>query len=111
MPTAIESLKARLADVANLNNIHALLEWDLQTYMPPGGAKARSEQIGLISRLSHDMFISDATGRFIESAESETAGKPEDSDELRLVKNARRDYDKQARIPTSLAADAAQHAA
>src|SRR5579871_2948592 len=56
MIQSIEALKARMGEIGHLHNVASVLEWDLQTYMPPGGAQARSEQIGFLSRLAHDMF-------------------------------------------------------
>ena len=39
--TALTTLKTRLAEVHNLRMAGALLDWDQQTYMPPGGVAAR----------------------------------------------------------------------
>ena len=39
--------------------IGSLLDWDQKTYMPIHGNAERSEQISLISRLSHERVISD----------------------------------------------------
>jgi carboxypeptidase Taq len=107
----IEALKARLADIGNLRRAAAVLEWDLQTCMPPGGAKARSEQLALLSRLAHEQFVAEETRRLLERAESEAQGRDPDSDEARLIRNVRRDFDRAVKIPTALAAEMAGHAA
>jgi carboxypeptidase Taq len=41
-----------------LEGVNALLGWDQETYMPPGGIDARGEQIALIQGLSHDRLVS-----------------------------------------------------
>lgn len=111
MGDSIAALKARLAEAGNLRRAAAVLEWDLQTYMPPGGAKARSEQIGYLARLAHEKATSDETGALLAAAEQQAAGADPDSDDARLVKVARRDYDQQAKIPTDLASALSEHAA
>jgi carboxypeptidase Taq len=34
----------------------AVLGWDQQTYMPPGGVAARADQLATLSKISHQMF-------------------------------------------------------
>lgn len=34
-----DELKARLAEISDLERAAAVLGWDQQTYMPPGGAR------------------------------------------------------------------------
>lgn len=111
MSARFEALKARIAEIGHLHRAIAVLEWDLQTYMPPGGAAARAEQIALLSRLAHEQFIRPEMGRLLELAEAETAGMNPESDEVRLVCNVRRDYDREVKIPTELAAELSRHAA
>ena len=36
--------------------------------MPPGGAPARAETVATVQKISHEMFVSDETGRLIEAA-------------------------------------------
>lgn len=108
---SIEKLKARMSDIGHLHRAAAVLEWDLQTYMPPGGAAARAAQIALLSRLAHEQFTDPETGRLLKLAEAEVAGMAPESDEVRLVRNVRRDYDREVKIPTELAAELSRHAA
>ena len=81
MADPFEDLRDRLAALADLRNVSQLLDWDQQTMMPPRGALARAETVGTIQRISHEMFVSDQTGRLIEAAESHLDGASADSDE------------------------------
>jgi carboxypeptidase Taq len=108
---SVDSLKSRLADVINLRRAAAVLEWDLQTQMPTQGAEPRSNQLGLLTRLGHEMFTAEETGRLLAAAESDVQGKPDESDEVRMVRTARRDYDQQVKIPTALAEELSKHGA
>ena len=53
MEKKIEQLKTILAEISDLSYTAALLGWDQQTYMPPGGAEARGNQLALLGRLVH----------------------------------------------------------
>lgn len=103
----LEALKTRLADVHNLEMAGALLDWDQQTYMPPGGASARAEQRATISKIAHGLFTSDETAQLLQQAESEADFDP-DSDQSALLRVARRDFDKATRLPESLVVETAR---
>ena len=82
----VQQLKTHLSDVVRLNQAAALLGWDQQTYMPPGAAESRAEQLATLSKLAHEMFVADETGRLIEAAEAEVQGADYGSDEAALVR-------------------------
>jgi carboxypeptidase Taq len=102
MSEALEKLKARLAEVHHLGMAAAVLDWDQQTYMPPGGVTARANQKATLSKLSHELFTDDRTASLLAAAEEENRGLPEDSDDAALLRVARRDFDKATRIPADL---------
>lgn len=102
--TALEQLNTRLGQIDDLNRANALLGWDQQTYMPPGGAAARAEQLATLQRISHEMFSADETGRLLDAAAEKLANADPDSDEARLIKVARRDYHKARKVPADLVA-------
>ncbi|MEP7286740.1 MAG: carboxypeptidase M32 [Chloroflexota bacterium] len=102
MSEALPKLKSRLEDIHSLNKINALLDWDLQTQMPPGGANARAQQIGVVSKLSHELFTATETGQLLDAAAGETQGASYDSNDASLLRVARRDYDKASKLPTEL---------
>lgn len=99
MGEKLEQLRHQLGIVADLNAATGVLSWDQQTYMPPGGAAGRAMQLATLSRLAHERFVSDDIGEALAAAESEVAKLDPDSDEARLVKKTRRDYDKARKVP------------
>ena len=99
-----------MAALADLKNVAQLLDWDQQTMMPPGGAPARAETVATVQKISHEMFVSDETGRLIEAAEAHLDGAPPDSDEASLVRVTSRQWEKARRVPAELAADLARAA-
>ncbi|MBV9940752.1 MAG: carboxypeptidase M32 [Solirubrobacterales bacterium] len=111
MADPLEQLRERMAALADLRNVSQLLDWDQQTMMPPRGAAARAETVSTVQRISHDMFVSDDTGRLLEAAEAERGrNSPGDSDDASLVRVVKRRWEKARRVPSDLAADLA-HAA
>ena len=101
MTKHLEQLRELLGLVSDLGHAAALLGWDQQTYMPPGGAGARAMQLATLSTLAHENFVSDEMGAAIEGARSEVEGLDPDSDDARLVKKADRDYQKEVKVPSS----------
>jgi len=104
----IEHLKTHLADIVHLNHVAALLSWDQQVNMPPGGAPARAEQFATLSRLAHEKFTAEETGQLIEAAAVQVNGLDYDSDEAALVRVVQRDYDLATRVPAALVAEIAR---
>lgn len=107
----LAALKARTKDILDLRNAAQLLEWDMQACMPPGGAKARAEQLGLLSRLAHEQQTSPEIGRLLELSQAELNGAGPESDDHCALREIRRDYEKATKIPVALAAEIAQHSA
>jgi carboxypeptidase Taq len=106
--TALQQLRTRLAEISDLNRIGALVGWDQQTYMPPGGSAARAEQSATLQKIAHEMFIADETGRLLDAAASEVSRRDPDADDARLVSVTRRDYEKSRKVPTELVAEIAR---
>ena len=47
-------IKSKLATVNDLQMAGAVLAWDNETYLPPGGAEARALQLATLSSLAHE---------------------------------------------------------
>src|SRR5438093_13585425 len=96
-----------LAEVSDLSHAALLLEWDQETYMPPGGIQSRAEQLATLSRLSHVRFTSDEVGGLLDSLEGQADGDF-DSDAASLLRVTRRDYEEARKLPPDLIADVAR---
>lgn len=64
--TVLKKYEDKLKEIKLLSSINGILSWDQQTNMPPNGAALRSEQIALLSNLSHQKVISQELGDIIE---------------------------------------------
>ena len=105
MSEKLEYLKDLLAEVADLNYAQALLGWDQQTYMPQGGSEARGHQLATLGKISHQKFTSDEIGKLLGDLEKEYAGADPDSDDVRLLKVTRHNYDQATCVPAEFVAE------
>lgn len=108
MSKNFEKLKILMAEVADLNSAQAVLGWDQQTYMPPGGAEARGNQLATLGSLTHQKFTSDEIGQLIADLKTEFAETDPDSDDSRYLKVLSKDYDKATKVPAEYVAKFAQ---
>jgi carboxypeptidase Taq len=111
MENKLTDLKARLAEWADLGRASAVLGWDQQTYMPPGGAAARAQQLALLRRLAHERFTDDALGHLLADLSDYAARLPYDSDDASLIRVTKCDYDKARKVPPKLVAEMASASA
>jgi len=90
------------AELDDLSHINAVLGWDQQINMPPGGAEERGQQSAALGRIIHEKFTSDEVGELIADLEAEVGDLNADSDDARAVKVSKRAYEKQTKIPLPL---------
>jgi carboxypeptidase Taq len=99
MEDKLTRFKSILSDLVDLGHSMALLGWDQQTYMPPGGAEDRGNIQSTLSRLSHEKFTSEEMGSLIEDLVPYAGTLDPDSIDACLVKAVKKQYDKQTRVP------------
>ncbi|MFZ0044173.1 MAG: carboxypeptidase M32 [Solirubrobacteraceae bacterium] len=105
MSNRLGVLKDRLGQVADIDHASELAQWDQMTKMPPRGAGARAEALATLSRIGHELFVDDETGRLLDAAERELDGSDPDGDDARLIALTRRQWEKARRVPADLAAE------
>jgi carboxypeptidase Taq len=106
--SALQRLKTALGEADDLSRSAALLEWDLETYMPPGGVEDRAQHLSTLRRLAHEKLVSDETARLLEAAEAEVKGCAFDTDEASLVRVTRRDFELSRKVSPELVARIAE---
>jgi carboxypeptidase Taq len=104
---ALEDLRGRLAEIADLSALQMLAEWDQLVMMPQGGLDSRAHQLASLARLAHQRSTAEEIGSLLEALDGQQL--PEiDQD---LVRLARRDWERAQRVPTELAAELAHASA
>lgn len=107
----LERLREVLGEVADLERAAAVLTWDQETNMPPGGVEDRANQLATLSRLAHERFTSSEVARLLETAGAEVSGLIAESDEASLLRVTRRDFERAVKIPAELVSEMARAAA
>jgi carboxypeptidase Taq len=105
--SALEKLRDRMAELADLGSMEMLAAWDQLVMMPPEGAQSRAQQLGTFARLTHER----ATGEEIGDWLTELEAAQHDELDGDIVRIARRDWDRARRVPTELAVELAQASA
>ncbi len=67
---AYAELTERLQSTALLESCSSVLGWDEQTYMPPGGAAHRANQLSLLAGMCHERATAPEIGELLAEVES-----------------------------------------
>lgn len=81
-----------------LSSIESVLDWDQETYMPPKGIQARSDQLAAIAQLAHERRTHPRIGECLGKLD----GTVEDSERAANVREIRRTYERAVKIPPEL---------
>jgi carboxypeptidase Taq len=106
--TAYEELVRHAREQSLLDSCADLLEWDEETYMPSGGVEHRSEQRALLAGLSHQRATDPRVGELLGELEGSDLVRDPESPAAVNVRGLRRLYDRQTRIPRTLAEELAR---
>ena len=95
---AYEKLKTHMQEHWILWSAGFLAEWDQETYMPPGGGEARAKMLGILARLTHEMFTDPKVNAWLCECESTDLAKG-DTIEAANIREIRRQYDRKIKLP------------
>ncbi len=97
----LEDLKNRLQEVSAINSAAAVLNWDMSTYMPEGGAPARGRSMAVLQTIAHEKFTDKAIGNLLDDLQAYGESLPYDDDDAALLRVTRRDYERAVRVPSA----------
>ncbi|HEX7022144.1 MAG TPA: carboxypeptidase M32 [Trueperaceae bacterium] len=95
--TALEALQEELGILTDLQQAASLLSWDQHTYMPPGAASTRAQQLATLSKLTHERLTGSGVKDPLEALRD--AEFAPDSDEAALLRLTRREVDRATKLP------------
>ncbi len=90
------------AELEDLGHISAVLGWDQQINMPPGGSEERGLQTAAIGRIMHEKITSDEVAQLIQDLVEEIGDLEAETDAARMVKVSKRAVEKRTKIPLPL---------
>ncbi len=104
---ALEKLRGRMGELADLSAMEMLAAWDQLVMMPSEGAPARAQQLGTLARLTHELATAEELGGWL----AELDGQQLSELDADIVRVAGRDWQRARRVPTELAVELAQASA
>jgi carboxypeptidase Taq len=109
MQPKMDELKRLLGEIHDLHMAAAVLEWDQETLMPPGGAPARARQLATLTRLAHERSIDPSLGRLLDDLRPYEEGLPYEDDDAGLIRVARYDFERAIKVPPAFMAELVAH--
>jgi carboxypeptidase Taq len=93
---------------ALLGSCAALLAWDEETYMPPGGAAHRADQMAYLAGMEHQKATDPRIGDLLANVENSDLVSDPQGDAAVNVREWRRLYGRQTRLPRPLVEETAR---
>ncbi|MCA9037730.1 MAG: carboxypeptidase M32, partial [Planctomycetaceae bacterium] len=87
---------------AMLASCGAVLSWDRETFMPPGGNEHRANQMSLIAGVTHEWATSPRIGELLEALSDTKFNTPDAEDRNANVREIRRAYRRATCLPQRL---------
>jgi len=103
-----DELLLKTKELAVLQSTTALVNWDMETKMPPKALNLRSQQIALLEVMAHKMLTAPALGATIEGIEKDAGYYELDKAQKRNVYLARKAYDEATKLPEDLVFETAK---
>jgi carboxypeptidase Taq len=95
-------------EYTDLTNTLSLLNWDQSTYMPKQGVGSRADAVSTLTRISHEMIISEPFYELLQNTLETDVGRQMSPDERSEILRIKEDVEKERKIPTSLACETAK---
>jgi carboxypeptidase Taq len=97
-------------DLAVINSIDGIMNWDMETKMPPRGINLRSLQLGMLGQIEHKMSTDLEIGRLIEKIRNHPNYESLTEIEKRNVYLIKKNYDEMTKLPEELVVEIAKQA-
>jgi len=106
-----EKLLGKLKQISILQSTKSIVEWDMETKMPPKGIGLRSQQLALLSQIEHRMITDPEIGLLLEGIKNHPGYEALDELQKRNVYLAKKQYDEQTKLPETLVVETARQQA
>jgi carboxypeptidase Taq len=109
--SSYQKLLEKTKNITTLDSAYAILEWDMETMMPPKAIKLRSLQLAMLSRIEHKTSTDPEIGRLLEEITKHPEYGELDAVHKRNLYLIKKRYDEQTKLPEELVAETSkQHA-
>ena len=101
-------LLERSKELAIVGSAGSILNWDMETKMPPKGVELKSQQLAFLQKIAHQMLTDPKMGKIIDAIETDNDSQSLDDVAKRNVYLARKEYEEATRLPEKLVVDIAK---
>jgi carboxypeptidase Taq len=98
-------LMSKYKEYTIFQSVGALIQWDMETKMPPGAFNLRSQQLGLFSEIEHKMATDPEAGTLLEKVEADPDHNSLSELQKRNVYLIRKNYNEQTKLPEKLVSE------
>jgi carboxypeptidase Taq len=106
-----DELLSRNRSYIVLGGVQGMVEWDMETKMPPKGIGLRSEELSLLSQVSHRMLVDPRIGELLSAIEKDGGYGTLSEVERRNVHLIKKGCDEETKLPERLVMEAARQKA
>ncbi|MGB9134754.1 MAG: hypothetical protein WCC63_04110, partial [Candidatus Bathyarchaeia archaeon] len=111
LKSSYDSLMARAKDIIILGSVASIINWDMETKMPPRGINLRSQQLGMLSQIDHRMSTDPEIEKLLLSIEKHPDYGSLTELQKRNLYLIRKNYDEQTKLPERLVVETAKQQA
>src|SRR5579883_472418 len=104
----LNELFERTQEISDLDNLLSLLGWDQQVNMPPQANQIRGPQLATLQALAHERRTAPRIGELLDIVGPRVQGEGYTDADRGLVREARRAYDQNTKIPAALVREVAE---
>ncbi len=108
---AYDGLMGKAKELFVIQSVGSIVNWDLETKMPPKGMQLRSEQLALLQKIGHRMLTDPEIGKLIEEIVDHKDYGSLDQLQKRNVLLAKKEYDEATKLPEELVVETARQTA
>ena len=111
LETAYKKLLEMNKDIVILGTVDAIMNWDMETMMPPRAVQLRSEKLALLSQIRHKMSTNPQIGKLLKIISNNIDFDALDEVQKRNVELIQKNYEEQTQLPTRLVKEIAKQQA
>lgn len=97
-----EKLVAKYKDLMILRSAESIVDWDMETKMPPRGIVLRSQQLAMLTQIEHKISTDPEIGTLLKKVERNSRYENLNQFQKRNVHLIRKNYDEQTKLPEKL---------
>jgi carboxypeptidase Taq len=100
-----KKLLAKTKDLIILQSAEGIIQWDMETKMPPRAVEQRSLQLALLSRISHQLSTDPEVGKLLKQVTTNPDYEALNQVEKRNIFLIKRNYEEQTALPEKLVSE------